>query len=229
MTCFPLGDAALVIEFAEKSSSEVRQRIRAYCEVLRASSVLGFLDVIPAYTTATVLYDPLQLDYPAAKAHALRLLEHSHTLSASSARLHEIPVCYAEQCAPDLQSVAAALKLTPQAVVDVHCSVEYEVAVVGFVPAFPYLVELPEQLRLPRRATPRLAVPAGSVGIAGAQTGIYPFETPGGWHLIGRTPLRLFRPTHQPPSLLQPGDRVKFYPISEQEFFRQSQYLTNEP
>lgn len=219
MKVFPLGDAAMVIEFAEQSSSELRRRIQACSQAVQASSMSAILSAVPAYTTLTVHFDPIQGSYETVKAEILSKLAQCEAPAEQKARTVEIPVCYAEPFALDLRSVAEAVGLTPQEVVSLHSCAVYEVAMIGFVPAFPYLVGLPAPLRLARRATPRRAVPAGSVAIAGEQTGIYPLETPGGWHIIGRTPLKLFQPQVSPPSLLRSGDRVQFYPISEREFF----------
>jgi KipI family sensor histidine kinase inhibitor len=135
-----------------------------------------------------------------------------------SARLVEIPVCYGGECGPDIDAVAEHARLSRDAVAARHAAAEYTVAMLGFAPGFPYLLGLDAALQVPRRATPRTRVPPGSVAIGGAQTGIYPRELPGGWHLIGRTPLVLFDPQREPPCLLAPGDRVRFRPIGAQEF-----------
>jgi inhibitor of KinA len=129
-----------------------------------------------------------------------------------------VPVCYGGEWGPDLETIGRAHGLSADEVVSVHSGAEYLVSAVGFTPGFPYLSGLPERLHTPRRETPRTRVPAGSVAIGGAQTGIYPFETPGGWNLIGRTPWRLFNPHARPPTLLQVGDRVRFRPITSGEY-----------
>jgi len=223
MHIYPLGDATLVIEFGKDTSPEIRQRIRAVVAQLQTSPFQGFVEAIPAFTSITVLYDLQKITYSEAEMYVSKLLSITSEVQPRAGRTIEIPVCYAEAFAPDLKTLAAYLNLSVQDIIDLHTQPLYEVAMIGFVPAFPYLVGLPEQLYAPRHATPRLAVPAGSVGLAGKQTGIYPFETPGGWQLIGRTPIKLFRPDAEPPSLLQSGDFVKFYPISEREFFERSQ------
>ena len=136
----------------------------------------------------------------------------------SDVRLAEIPVCYDPEFAPDLDEVARHAQISTKEVVDLHSTTEYRVACIGFVPGFPFLAGLPKKLATPRRDVPRKEIPAGSVGVGGAQTGIYPLRSPGGWNLIGRTPLRLFDPTKNPPALLQAGDRVRFRAITRQEF-----------
>jgi inhibitor of KinA len=223
MKIYPFGDAALVIEFSKETSPEIRQHMRTVMAQLQASPFRGFIEAIPALTKLTVLYDLQQTTYLEAETHLSEMLKVISDTHASAQRIVEIPVCYAEAFAPDLNALAAYLKLSVQDVIDLHTQPLYEVAMIGFVPAFPYLVGLSEKLYAPRHAVPRLAVPAGSVGVAGKQTGIYPFETPGGWQLIGRTPVKLFCPNAEPPSVLQSGDWVKFYPISEQEFFEYAQ------
>jgi inhibitor of KinA len=223
MKMYPFGDAALVIEFGKETSPEIRQRIRAVMAQLQTLPFKGFIEAIPALTKLTVLYDLQQTTYPEAEMHVSKLLNMSSAAKPCAGRTVEIPVCYAEAFAPDLKALAAYLKLSVQEVIDLHSRPLYEVAMIGFVPAFPYLVGLPEQLYAPRHTSPRLAVPAGAVGVAGKQTGIYPLETPGGWQLIGRTPIQLFRPDAEPLTVLQSGDIVKFYPISEQEFFEYAQ------
>jgi inhibitor of KinA len=223
MKIYPFGDETLVIEFGKETSPEIRQRMRTVMAQLQTSPFKGFIEAIPALTKLTVLYDLQQTTYLEAEMHVSKLLKMSSATKPCAGRTVEIPVCYAEAFAPDLKALAAYLNLSVQDVIDLHTQPLYEVAMIGFVPAFPYLVGLPEQLYAPRHASPRLAVPAGSVGVAGRQTGIYPLETPGGWQLIGRTPIKLFRPDAEPPTVLQSGDMVKFYPISEREFFEYAQ------
>jgi inhibitor of KinA len=225
MRIYPFGDAALVIEFGKDTSPEIRQRMRAVAATLQTSPFKGFVEAVPAFTSITVLYDLQKITYSEAEAYLSEMLKVIPEADLRAERTVEIPVCYAEAFAPDLKALAAYLNLSVQDIIDLHTQPLYEVAMIGFVPAFPYLIGLPEELYAPRHASPRLAVPAGSVGLAGKQTGIYPLETPGGWQLIGRTPIQLFRPNAEPPSVLQSGDLVKFYPISEREFWERSQHV----
>ena len=195
----------------------------------------GVVEVVPAYTTVTVFYDNAL--HPPGEAspyeRVCRLIaaraektEHSwpdivrENLGArrDEAAHIEIPVCYGGEFGPDLETVAGQAKLEAQEVVELHSSASYVVHAVGFTPGFPYLGGLPARLRMPRRATPRTIVPAGSVGIGGEQTGVYPIATPGGWQLIGRTPLALFRAMENPPALLRVGDHVRFAAITPEEF-----------
>ena len=195
--------------------------------VLSTAPLPGVTEIVPAYTTVTVFYDPLAavaagapennlFDWLAVKVK--ERLKDPPKMEKFKGRTVEVPVCYEGDFGPDLALVAKQAKLTPAEVIKRHGKPEYLVYLVGFAPGFPYLGGLPKELETPRHAKPRMAVPPGSVGIGGAQTGIYLFATPGGWNLIGRTPLRLFRPDELPPVLLSAGDRVKFKAISREEF-----------
>lgn len=173
---------------------------------------------MPAYTTVTIYYDPLQLDIQNLKAELQRMLAAETDASDGNQRRIQIPVCYGGDFGPDLDFVARHNSLTIDEVIEIHTSVEYLVYMIGFVPGFPYLGGMSARIATPRRETPRLRIPAGSVGIAGTQTGVYPIETPGGWQLIGRTPLELFQPSSNPPTLLRAGDSVQFQPIMKDQF-----------
>ncbi len=230
MRITPVGDGALRIELGERIDEATQQRVQAACAALDAAAIPGCTELVPAYTTVTVHYDAVAAVAAGAPpddvagwlgARAELALGKLSAKSARKAVSVEIPVCYGGEFGPDLTRVAAQAKLSVEEVIKRHASASYTVALVGFSPGFPYLSGLPPQLSTPRLAQPRAQVPAGSVGIAGAQTGVYPLATPGGWNLIGRTPLRLFRPEQNPPVLLQPGDRVKFRAITREEFARQ--------
>ena len=216
----PLGDAALTVEFGDEIDPAVNARVIAFAETLRAQRWEGVLDVVPTYRSVTIHVDPLSLGL---NTLTDRLREIPHTGSphtTSSGRHHTIPVLYGGEWGPDLDDVAAFAKLSAADVIRLHSSVLYRVYMLGFSPGFPYLGSVPDPLAMPRLATPRTTVPAGSVGIAGNQTGIYPTSTPGGWRLIGRTPLTLYRANSSKPFLLNPGDVVRFEPIGPQEFDR---------
>jgi KipI family sensor histidine kinase inhibitor len=204
----PLGDSAFLLRFG----SGAERSARAAAAAVRRAAPLGLRDVTVSYDALAVYFDPLVADRDALAEAALRAAESSSESASardSDAELHTIPVRYDGE---DLERVAASCGLTPAAVAELHASAEYRVAAVGFVPGFAYLDGLDERLHLPRRATPRPRVPAGSVAIAGAQTAVYPFATPGGWHLIGRTDVVMFDPRRESPSLLAVGSRVRFVP-----------------
>jgi inhibitor of KinA len=206
----PLGDAALIVTLGETIDGRTRRLVLTLAHELARHPVPGTIEVVAATTTVTVHYDPLKTDYPSARDAILPRIPHEPLSSIEgSGRLVEIPVRYD---GPDLEAVAAATGLSRDEVVRRHTAREYEVYFLGFVPGWAYLGELDPSLVLPRRPAPRPRVPAGSVAIAGAQTGVYPAETPGGWHLIGRTTVAMFDPRRDPASLLAAGDRVRFVP-----------------
>lgn len=221
----PLGDAAALVILGGETGGENLQRVLGLARELEASRAEGIEDVVPAYNTIAVFYDPLRLgrggrppfDEVRSWVEARAARAGSGSGSPVGRRV-EIPVCYGGRSGPDLAEVAAGAGLSEADAVALHSEADYRVHAIGFVPGFPYLGGLPERLATPRRATPRPRVPAGSVGIGGSQTGVYPFATPGGWQLIGRTPLALFDPARAEPALLRAGDTVRFKPISEGEF-----------
>ena len=202
-----LGDSAVTLTFGEGISEELNNLVVAEAAWISAVRLPGVLDVVPAYASLTVHYDPCRISYVdlLTRLRAMRpaAVERSETQSAALI----IPVTYDGE---DLNEVAERLKLDASEIVAIHSSREYRVFVIGFVPGFAYLGPLDERLILPRRDAPRKRVPAGSVAIAEAQTGVYPSETPGGWHLIGTTGMRMFDPASQKPALLSVGDRVRF-------------------
>lgn len=212
----PLGDAALTVVFGDRVDPALGERVRRAAAAVRRGatdgSIRGVVDVVPAYAALVVHYDPLVAGFPAMAARVDDAVRGAREAAAAEApRRHEIPVRYD---GPDLADVARRCGLAEDEVVSRHADVEYRVELVGFVPGFGYLAPLDPALVLPRRDRPRRSVPAGSVAIAGAQTGIYPFETPGGWHLLGRTEIVLFDATRPEPALLRAGDRVRFVRIA---------------
>ena len=213
------GDGALLVEFAEEVSAAVNGRVRALLAALDADPPAGLRDLVPAYRTLLVVYDPLALPYAALLAR-LRALEGTAWRPLPPARRVTIPVAYGGAFGPDLADVAAHTGMAMEAVVGRHAAGRYLVYFLGFSPGFPYLGGLDPALATPRLPRPRTLVPAGSVGIAGGQTGIYPQATPGGWRLIGRTPLHLYDPAAPEPFLLRPGDALRFRPVDPPEFAR---------
>lgn len=221
----PVGDAAVELQFGNKISKKILNRIRAVAHVLEQQPFPGLLEFVPAYTTLTVYYDPWVLSqhgkldaYEELMLKLEALLEQVQEQRSERARVVELPVVYGGDYGPDLALVAEHTGLSINEVIRLHSSVDYLVHMIGFAPGFPYLGGMDARLETPRKATPRTSIPAGSVGIAGAQTGVYPISTPGGWQLIGQTPLQLFNPNRDQPSLLQAGDIVRFVPIPESEF-----------
>lgn len=215
----PFGDNGLVIEFGDVISLEVNRRVIALSEAIIGAKIQGVEELVPTYRSLLVRYNASKISY---EQLVFRIKDIEKTMEERSmekvGRKIIIPVVYAGEYGPDLTDVARFHGLTEEQVVKIHSGREYRVYMVGFVAGFPYLGEVADEIATPRLETPRLKVPAGSVGIAEKQTGIYPCEAPGGWRIIGRTLLRLFNPLKQPPVLLQLGDIVKFKPISEKEF-----------
>ncbi|MBL8470415.1 MAG: 5-oxoprolinase subunit PxpB [Rhodocyclaceae bacterium] len=214
-----LGDRAFVIEFGDSIDEGINLRVHACAHELERLRLPGVLSVVPTFNAVTIHYDPLRLARSGAQRpsetmrHALQemLLGLRDEIDAPG-RDVEIPARFGGADGPDMAEVAAHAGLTAQGVVELYCAQSYKVYMMGFAPGFAYLGGLPTRLHVPRRGTPRLKVPAGSVAIGGAQTGVYPMDLPGGWNLIGRTGARLFDLAADPPCLLQPGDRVRFIP-----------------
>ncbi len=230
VTMSPLGDSAVIIQLGEGISEQTHRVVSALTKRIENEPFPGFIECVPAFTSVTVFYQPFEVyrkmesckavDSPYEKVKAL-IEHHLQELTMeeeTNQRTVEIPVCYGGRFGPDLEEVADINGLTAQEVIDIHTSGEYLVYMIGFAPGFPYLGGMSEKIAAPRRSSPRTSIPAGSVGIAGMQTGVYPLSTPGGWQLIGNTPLELFKPYEQPPSLLRAGDIVKFVSVTEEEY-----------
>ncbi|MDV3103358.1 5-oxoprolinase subunit PxpB [Thermococcus waiotapuensis] len=212
----PAGDSALLVSFGEAIDEGITARVHSIARAIEKAGFEWLVEVVPAYSSLLVIYDPLEVTYVEVEASIGPLLDTKG--ETSGGRLVEIPVVYGSSYGPDIGFVAEHSGLTVDDVIEIHSRPVYLVYFLGFLPGFAYLGGMDERIATPRLEKPRLKVPAGSVGIAGKQTGVYPLESPGGWRLIGRTPLRLFNPAKEPPTLLQPGDRVKFVPIDEGEF-----------
>ena len=204
--------------FGAEISPFINARIQYFCHRLAAEPVWGVTEWVPGYATVTVYYRPWDIGYEALCAALTQRAKDDQDAPTPEARRVKIPVCYGGEYGPDLDEVAALHGLSPTRVIERHAGADYLVYFLGFLPGFPYLGGLDPALATPRRATPRPRVPAGAVGIAGAQTGVYPLETPGGWQIIGRTPLTLYDPDRQPPALLEVGDSVRFIPITTFQF-----------
>jgi inhibitor of KinA len=205
MTIVPASDHSMLVRFGDRISPEIHARVRAFLRSFRAP---GVRNLHPAYASVLISFDPSRTA-PEEIAEAARRAAAEESVAPPS-RLVEIPVRYGGEFGPDLDDVARLNGLTPERVVQIHSSAEYLVYFLGFSPGFPYLGGLPASIATPRLAAPRKLVPAGSVAIGGSHTGIYPFASPGGWRIIGRTSLELFRADRQPPALLEMGDQVRF-------------------
>lgn len=235
----PLGDSALLVQLGEEMCPQTHRKVKALTDYLEQHPFDGLMECVPAFTSVTVFYNPVRIHQLYEQQHPSvfgekkpisplkvvssmmeEILAGLEQTAETKPRTVEIPVCYGGELGPDLEALAAYHGLTESEVIRLHSEGEYLVYMIGFAPGFPYLGGLSEKIATPRHASPRLSIPAGSVGIAGVQTGIYPIATPGGWQLIGRTPIQLFNPDQHPPTLLQSGDVVKFKPITVEEYER---------
>ena len=235
MDIIPLGDSALIVrvreQFADAPDETLDEVLRVF-QMLQRAAIPGVIELAPAYTSVAVFFDPIAVLKSDGAANgvldelATRIRDaigraaprHRWRIAGSASRSIEIPVCYDAEFGFDLSRIAEHTKLSEREIIDLHSTGQYRVACIGFVPGFTFLAGLPKKLATPRRDVPRKEIPPGSVGIGGAQTGIYPLRSPGGWNLIGRTPLKLFDPSKNPPTLLHPGDRVRFCAITKEEF-----------
>jgi inhibitor of KinA len=212
------SDQSLLVYLGEQITPEVNERVRRLLRLLEAEPIPGVRNLHPGYCSLLVKFDVMRLRHEELEAELKKYLTRIGKVDLPAPREVEIPVCYGGESGPDLEDVSAACGVAPGRVIELHGSVEYLVYFLGFVPGFAYLGELPVELRMPRLPAPRRSVPPGSVGIAGNQTGVYPFATPGGWRLLGRTPLKMFEAERKGLSLLSIGDRVRFVPISPEQF-----------
>lgn len=229
----PLHERALLVSFGHTIDVTVNKQVQALDEALHAAPFPGFIETVPAYSSLTIFYSPVevlrQMSTPTAYAFVVNVVQEKlkqQTLTSNDNHAITrppiiIPVLYN---GPDLEEVARQHQLSVDEVIQLHTGKSYRVFMLGFMPGFPYLGLVDDRIATPRRSTPRTNVLAGSVGIAGSQTGIYPHDSPGGWNLIGQTPLRLFRPGADVPALLQPGDEVFFQAITEEEFQQRHEY-----
>jgi len=222
LTIRPLGESAVVVEFGDVISESLNQRAISLCDELNSHPFGGFIEAFPAYSSATVFYDLVQVrrSYPQfesafslVESLVLQTASRLSTVVIRTGSTIEIAVDFSARSGLDLESVSVSCGLTVDRVIEIFTEQTYRVFMVGFLPGFAYMGEVDERIRQPRRQQPRLKVPKGSVGIAGSQTGVYPLETPGGWQILGRTNVEFFRPLADSPSLLKPGDQVRFVAV----------------
>jgi KipI family sensor histidine kinase inhibitor len=214
------GDRGLLVEYGDIIDPDVNNKVRSMAMVMEQDSPEGITEVIPTYRSLLIVYDPSSTN-PVKLRKTLKTLEaRLDEIKIPPPVTVEIPVCYGGEFGPDIEYVAESHNLTVEEVIELHCRPEYLIYMVGFTPGFPFLGGLSEKLHTPRLETPRTFVPEGSVGVANNQTGIYPVASPGGWRILGRTPVKLFAPGRRNPFLYQAGDRIKFNPISTEEYAR---------
>jgi len=214
----PYGEFGLTIYFSNQISEVTTHKIQHFIHLLERERIYGLQDWIPTYTTITLYFDPYLLSYEDLYNQIMIIYNNITTLDPVKSRLFEVPVCYEERFAPDLLFISNYHKIEVSEIIKIHSDPVYRVAMIGFMPGFPYLSGMDRRIITPRKSAPSLKIEGGSVGIAGEQTGIYPFTSPGGWNIIGKTPLKLFDASRNEPFLFRQGDQIRFKPISLDEY-----------
>lgn len=214
----PAGESALVVEFGDAVDEGINGAVTALDAAIGAAGLPGIVETVPSYRSLLVYYDPVRYGFAGLARRLMRLAKRGVGSVAGPRRIFVVPVRYGGEWGPDLEDVARHTGLDPEAVISRHSAVDYRIYMLGFLPGFAYLGGLDPSLETPRLETPRQRIRAGSVGIAGAQTGIYPLESPGGWRLIGTTPLRLYDPRRSEPIPYRPGDYIRFRPVGDEDF-----------
>lgn len=214
------GDRAVFIEFANKISPEINRKVHIMVSAIEKKKIEGVIEIVPTYRSLSIYYDPLKIEITNLLEKLGKIKNSSEEIKIPSPRIIEIPTVYGGEYGPDLEFVAKHNSLSQEKVIKIHSGRDYLVYMFGFSPGYTYLGGMDERIATPRLKTPRVEVAAGSVAIAGKQTGIYPLKSPGGWRIIGRTPLKLFNIDKEPPVPFLPGDYLKFTPISAKEYLK---------
>lgn len=221
------GDSSLLIEFGEEISPEINKKITATVQLMKAQQIEGVVDLIPAFCSLLINYDPRIITYENLQKRMEHLVKLDVTAEQASKKVIEIPVCYGGEYGPDIENIAEHAGLTVEEVIKIHSSRDYLIYMLGFLPGFAYLGGLEECLHTPRLANPRIKINAGSVGIGGSQTGIYPLDSPGGWQLLGMTPVTVYDPLREVPILYEAGEYIRFVPVDEAEYKRIKEEVEN--
>lgn len=212
------GDNAIQMEFGNEISKEINAKIRSTIDEIEKAEIAGIIEMIPTYRSITITYDPCVVRYAELVEKLKRFEKSDNTNESETVRLVEIPTCYGGEYGLDIDFIASNAGLSEQEVIDIHTGTDYLVYMLGFAPGFTYLGGLDERIATPRLSSPRLKIPAGSVGIAGTQTGTYPSDSPGGWQLLGRTPLKLYDKESEPPVFINAGDYIRYISITVDEY-----------
>ena len=214
------GDSSILIQFGNAIDPDINARIAATVQLMKEQHIEGVVDIIPAFCSLLINYDPRVISYDEMKTRMEKILSVEIAAGARKKKVFEIPVCYGGAFGPDLPAIAEHAGLTEQEVIDIHTSTDYLIYMLGFLPGFTYLGGLDARIHTPRLANPRIRIPAGSVGIGGSQTGIYPMDSPGGWQLMGLTPVRTYDPDREVPILVEAGDYIRFVPVDRTTYDR---------
>ena len=214
------GDSSILVEFGKVISPEINRKITATVQLMKMQHIEGVVDIIPAFCSLLINYDPRVISYEEITERMQHLLKMDAKMDEGKKKIYEIPVCYGGEFGPDIANIAQHAGLTEEEVIKIHSSRDYLIYMLGFLPGFCYLGGLDERIHTPRLANPRIKISAGSVGIGGSQTGIYPLDSPGGWQLMGMTPVKTYDPDREVPILLEAGDYIRFIPIDEEEYNR---------
>lgn len=214
------GDSSVLVEFGREISPEINQKIASTVQMMREQHIEGVVDVIPAFCSLLINYDPRVISFDEMKERLQHIVKMDAKAGERRKRVFEIPVCYGGEYGPDIANIAEHAGLTEEEVIRIHSSRDYLIYMLGFLPGFTYLGGLDERIHTPRLANPRIKINAGSVGIGGSQTGIYPLDSPGGWQLMGMTPVKTYDPDREKPILVEAGDYIRFVPVDEAEYKR---------
>ena len=214
------GDSSILIQFGNVIDPDINAKIAATVQLMKEQHIEGVVDIIPAFCSLLINYDPRVISYDEMKTRMEKILSVEIAAGARKKKVYEIPVCYGGEFGPDLSTIAEHAGLSEQEVINIHSSTDYLIYMLGFLPGFTYLGGLDERIHTPRLANPRIRIPAGSVGIGGSQTGIYPMDSPGGWQLMGMTPVKTYDPDREVPILVEAGDYIRFIPVDRAEYDR---------